>query len=581
MAVMIMIRTKIDDMLKLLKDKQRLTVDDVARELKLEVKSVEKIAQILDKVGILRLVYPINVVAKAWLELKEFKKDENIVQPLGQLVDEYNISGLRGHATGNVKIISSEIEKRPMYFITMPQVSIATRAYFDGVKDEIAKLTPLEQTEIVKEDIKKGFDIRHKVIASVIDRDLRPEKRNLDSLCGILLREMYGLGEIEVLIADDLLEEIIINSSHQPVAVYHRKHGWLKTNILPKSEEEVENYASQIARKIGKQISLLNPILDAHLVSGDRVNSTLFPISTTGNTITLRLFARNPWTIVSFLDKTNKVLSLEMAALLWQAIHYEMNILISGGTASGKTSALNAVVSLIPPYQRVISIEDTRELSLPSYQWNWVPLVTRAPNPEGLGEVNMLDLVVNSLRMRPDRIIMGEIRRKREAEVLFEAMHTGHSVYATMHADTGTQTIKRLTEPPIEIPASEVEDVHLIMVQYRDRRKNLRRTLEISEVAVGPSGPEVNHIYNWRARTDQFQLVRAPRRYVEQMNLHTGMTEKEVAEDQEEKKSVLSWMLEQKLNQIEDVGAIMKIYYGDKDTLLKAVEKKLSPTKII
>ena len=245
------------------------------------------------------------------------------------------------------------------------------------------------------------------------------------------------------------------------------------------------------------------------------------------------------------------------------------------------TSALNAIVSLVPNFQRVISIEDTRELALPSYQWNWIPLVTRPANPEGLGEITMLDLVVNALRMRPDRIVMGEIRRKREAEVLFEAMHTGHSVYATMHADTGSQVIKRLIEPPIEVPASQVEDVHLIMVQYRDRRKNIRKTLEISEVALGPSGPELNHIYNWRPRVDQFQLVRPPRRYIEQMNLHTGMTEKEINEDQEEKKSILNWMYEQRLHQIEDVGAIMKIYYSDKDSLLKAVEKKLSPTKVI
>ena len=576
-----MIKTKIDDMIRLLKDKKRLTIDEIARELLLDGKSVEKIAQILDKAEVVKLVYPINVVARPWVEIKEIKREEQLAEPTGNLIDEYNISGLKGHASGNVKIVLTDLDKRPMYFISAPQVSYATRAYFDAIKDEISKLTPIEQREIVREDIERGFDIRHKVIASVLQQDIAPEKKVLDVMCGIILREMYGLGEIEILIADDLLEEVIINSSHQPIAVYHRKYGWLKTNIQLKTEEEVENYASQIARKIGKQISLLNPILDAHLISGDRVNSTLFPISTVGNTLTLRLFARNPWTIVGFLDKENRVLTVEMAALLWQAVHYEMNVLISGGTASGKTSALNAIVSLVPNFQRVISIEDTRELALPSYQWNWIPLVTRPANPEGLGEITMLDLVVNALRMRPDRIVMGEIRRKREAEVLFEAMHTGHSVYATMHADTGSQVIKRLIEPPIEVPASQVEDVHLIMVQYRDRRKNIRKTLEISEVALGPSGPELNHIYNWRPRVDQFQLVRPPRRYIEQMNLHTGMTEKEINEDQEEKKSILNWMYEQRLHQIEDVGAIMKIYYSDKDSLLKAVEKKLSPTKVI
>jgi flagellar protein FlaI len=141
----------------------------------------------------------------------------------------------------------------------------------------------------------------------------------------------------------------------------------------------------------------------------------------------------------------------DMAALLWQAMQYEMNVLVAGGTASGKTSALNGLVALVQPFQRILTIEDTRELMLPTYQWNWIPMITRLPNPEGLGEVTMLDLLVNALRMRPDRIVMGEIRRKREAEVLFEAMHTGHSVYSTMHADTSgrrTATWRSSTSTP-------------------------------------------------------------------------------------------------------------------------------------
>ncbi len=547
-----MIPTKIDDLIKLLREKKSISIEGAAKAIALDPKSLEKIALVLDKQGIIKLTYPINVIEKPSMRLLDQKKETEDTKPQGNVVDEYQISGLKGHVTGTATILFSEEEKRPMYFVDIPRVSYPTRCYFETLKDEISKLIPIGTVEVSKEDVDRSFEIRHTIIASVLIKDLSPEKKYLDVLCGILYRDMYGLGEIETLIADDQLEEIVLNSSHFPLAVYHRKHGWLKTNIQLKNEQEVENYASQIARKIGKQISLLNPILDAHLLTGDRVNSTLFPVSTHGHSITLRLFARNPWSIVSFLNEKNRVLSSDMAALIWQAVHYEMNALVAGGTASGKTSMLNAVVSLVQPFQRVVSIEDTRELALPKYQWNWVPLVTRAPNPEGLGEITMLDLVVNALRMRPDRIIMGEIRRKKEAEVLFEAMHTGHSVYATMHADTGAQTLKRLIEPPIELPPSEVEDIHLIMIQYRDRRKNLRRTLEISEVVSGPSGPELNR-----------------------------MTEKEVIDDQKTKKAVLEWMLKNRLTQIDDVGAIMKLYYSDYDNLLKSIEKNVSPGKII
>ena len=137
--------------------------------------------------------------------------------------------------------------------------------------------------------------------------------------------------------------------------------------------------------------------------------------------------------------------------MLWLAIEYEMNVIFSGGTASGKTVILNACMPFIPPNHRIISVEDTRELMLPDFLY-WTPMVTRSPNPEGKGEVSMLDLLVSSLRMRPDRIVLGEMRRKEEAMVMFEAMHTGHSVYATMHANSATETISRLTNPPLSVP---------------------------------------------------------------------------------------------------------------------------------
>jgi flagellar protein FlaI len=292
----------------------------------------------------------------------------------------------------------------------------------------------------------------------------------------------------------------------------------------------------------------------------------------------MRLFARDPWTIVSLIS--SNTFSLEMVALLWQAIHYEMNVIVGGGTGSGKTSSLNSLLALIPSYQRIITIEDTRELVLPKFQWNWVPMVTRPPNPEGLGEVTMLDLVVNSLRMRPDRIIMGEIRRKKEAEVLFEAMHTGHSVYGTIHANTGAQVIKRLIEPPIEVPQSEVEDITLLIVHYRDRRKNLRRALELSEVLPGTDSPKVNQLYHWRPRTDTFETLKEPHRYYEELNLNTGMTQNEIVDDQKKKQIVLDWMVKNNLAGINQVGLVMKDYYSNDSDLVDSIKKKYTPKKI-
>ncbi len=574
------IETKIDDMVRFIQQKGKANFTEIAKSIAWSEQSVEKIALILEKAGMAKTHYPLNMVERPWVSIIAVPPAKERVQAQGKQLDAYNIV-VKGHTLGSVSIVHSEAEKRAVYNIVLPEVSPYTRAYMERLKESVSRKLAVADEEKGTEDVERNFLIRHEALSGAITKDLSPDGRTLDTLTDIALHEMYGLGELEALIGDTRLEEIVINSASVPVAVYSRRFGWLKSNVAMASEAEVENYAQQIARKVGRQISTLNPVLDAHLGTGDRVNATLYPISSHGNTITLRLFARNPWTIVSFIKPEVNAMTPDMAALLWQALQYEMNVLVAGGTASGKTSALNGLVALVQPFQRIITIEDTRELMLPSYQWNWIPMVTRLPNPEGLGEVNMLDLLVNSLRMRPDRIVMGEIRRKHEAEVLFEAMHTGHSVYSTMHADTGAQVLKRLVEPPIEVPASEVEDLHLILVQFRDRRKNVRRTLELCEVVSGAAGPELNHLYTWKPRNDTFQFVRPPHRYLEELNLHTGLTEEEAVEDQKSKATILTWMEKNGLENIEDVGRVMKIYYSDPASITKAAEKGTAPSKVL
>lgn len=579
-----MLSTKIDEMASLLKKNKRMTFRSIARELDWEEESVEKIALIMEKAGFAKTNYSINIAqlpSITFIGTADKGQEEQAEKNTAKAMDQYEIRAKEGHIRGNVKISYSKEERAPVYFISLPQISPYCRSYLNFIKSEIAQKVPAANEEKEPEQVMKVFNQRHKLIYEIIKRDLNPDEDTVDMLTDMSINEMYGLGELEALVGDNMLEEIIINSSKMPVAVYQRKFGWMKTNITIKNEEEIENYAQQIARKVGRQISTLSPLLDAHLGSGDRVNATLSSISIYGNTITLRLFARDPWTITKFVKKENNAMSVEMAALLWQAMQYEMNVLVAGGTASGKTSALNCLIALIQPFQRIITIEDTRELMLPQYQWNWIPLVTRLPNPEGFGEVTMLDLLVNSLRMRPDRIVMGEIRRKKEAEVFFESMHTGHSVYSTIHADTGTQVVKRIMEPPIEIPAAEVEDLHLAVVQFRDRRKNIRRTLEIVEIVPGASGPEINRVFAWKARDDSFQALRPPNNYFDQLNLHTGMTEKEIIDDQKNKTTILKWMVEKNLESIDDIGKVMKFYYSDHDALTEAAKKGTPAEKVL
>ncbi len=472
----------------------------------------------------------------------------------------------------NVKIISKS-DFVPHYELTIYDIAIGTKLMLETkLRAELVSDVKLDITEIL--DPKKYQVVKSKFLASA-DKILKRNFPDLNEnakrvLSAYLVQNTLGLGDIENLIADETLEEIVINNSREPIWIFHKKYGWCKTNIKIKNEELIYDYASTIGRKIGRQINVLNPMLDAHLPNGDRVNATLFPISNFGNTLTIRKFSRNPWSIIKMIE--NKMISSELASLIWVCVQNELSLLISGGTGSGKTSFLNALAALIPANQRVISIEDTRELTLPEFL-HWVPMVTREPNPEGKGEVTMLDLMVNALRQRPDRIIVGEVRRQREAEILFEAMHTGHSVYATLHADNSEQTISRLTNPPINVPKEMLDALAGILVTFRHRRFGIRRVLEFSEVEAGG---KLNNIYKWDVKKDILKGVNKLEKIESLLELYAGLSPKEIAEDVSEKMDILDWMVNNKYSSVNEVGEIVSKYYSEPETIIENAKKNKS-----
>ncbi len=486
-----------------------------------------------------------------------------------EILDSYTIDAdkIKVH----VKIIESKNEIK-QYSITFPELSPATLALLDEIKARLIIEVKVTAKEILDPTVVN--ELKNK-FSSLTDQMLTKKLPSLDIerrqlLTGLLIQEMIGLGKLEFLINDPYLEEIVVNTSSEGVFVYHKKFGWLKSNLVIPSESQVQNYASVIARRVGRQITTLTPLLDAHLTTGDRVNAVLYPISNRGNTITIRKFARDPWTITDMIS--NKTVSYEIMALIWLAIQYEMNMLISGGTASGKTSFLNICMPFIPPNHRIISIEDTRELTLPKFLF-WTPLTTRQPNPEGKGSIDMLDLLVNSLRMRPDRIVLGEMRRKQEAEVLFEAMHTGHSVYATVHADSLNETINRLTHPPIDIPQNLLTSVNLNIVMFRDRRLGIRRMFQVGEYIVPEKGDvRTNLLYRWDPTSDTIVKHGESLRLFEDLSRHTGLNEIEINKDLEEKKHILELLVKYGIRDVNDVGKVMSQYYANPSTIHKIIE---------
>ncbi len=457
-----------------------------------------------------------------------------------------------------VTILSLEQEAVPIYTITITNISETTKIILEKIREEFISSVSQDLQEFDEDIAKIQQEFKTRILVLLKKYFPTADDKTKDMLINYMLQQNIGLGNIEILLKDPNLEEIVVNSSKEAVWVYHRKRGWCKTNIHLPDESRIRHYSTIVGRDVGKEITSLNPLMDAHLKTGDRINATLSPISSRGNTMTIRKFAVKPWTMTDFLK--DGVLSYEAGALLWLAVQNELSTLIAGGTGSGKTSVLNAVATFLPPNQRIISIEDTREIQLPELL-HWVPMETRLANPEGKGGITMLDLIINSLRMRPDRIVVGEIRRKEEAEVLFEAMRTGHSVYATLHANNVRETANRLTTRPIDIPKESLSALSLIVVQNINRKTGRRRTLQVAEVL--PAG-ECRVIMQFNPLRDTLEYIAEPSQIFSTVSLYTGLSREEIVGDLRSKVKILQWMVGKNITDVNKIGLIMSRYYQNK-----------------
>ena len=470
----------------------------------------------------------------------------------------------------NVRIVDKG-DFVPIYEVTMPGIGEATKILLISERQELLSLVPIDPTRI--EDKEYLAELTNKYIEAsdvIIDKYLPGTSNEVKkALTAYIINIMLGLGDLEAPLADDNLEEIAVNTSKEPVWVFHKKYGWCKTNLMLPNEETIYDDAEQIGRRVGRQITNLSPLMDAELPDGSRVNATLYPISQKGNTITIRKFGKNPWTMPALI--ANGTVSSYLAALAWLGIQNEVSMLISGGTASGKTSFLNAMSIFMPPNRRIISVEETRELTLPEFL-HWVPMVTRQPNPEGKGEVTLYDLMINALRQRPDIMLVGEIRTKSDAETLFEAIHTGHAVYGTVHADDTQDTIVRMTNPPIDIPKLMINAIGGIVTLFRHRRLGIRRVLEFAE--INRAG-DATVLWRWNSRQDTFVQIGEMARLADTIMLYGGYTRNEMLEEIEEKRKILEWMVKNKVFDVDATGYIIANYYKDKNNVIDIVNKDI------
>ena len=305
-----------------------------------------------------------------------------------------------------------------------------------------------------------------------------------DRLVGEVHHELFGLGPLEPLLADPTISDILVNSYS---SIYIERRGKLeKTAISFKDDEHLRRVIERIVSTVGRRIDEAQPMVDARLPDGSRVNAIIPPLALDGPVLSIRRFGVNPLKMNALIE--NGALTKEIAILFEMCVRARLNIVISGGTGAGKTTLLNAMSAFIPATERIVTIEDSAELQM--QQPHVVRLETRPPNIEGRGEVTQRDLVRNTLRMRPDRIVIGEVRGG-EAIDMLQAMNTGHDgSLTTIHANTTRDALARL-ETMVQMTGMRLSDRAMrqqiasavnLVIQVARLTDGTRRIVSISEI---------------------------------------------------------------------------------------------------
>jgi flagellar protein FlaI len=384
-----------------------------------------------------------------------------------------------------------------------------------------------------------------------------------------------SLGKLTPLLLRDDLEEIMVIGSGLPVYVYQRGRGMQKTDITLK-EEEVREIIDRIARFSGRRVDKLSPLLDARLPDGSRVNVTLPEVTPRGSTITIRRFRRDPPNIRDIISQG--AMNSRLAGFLWVAVEglraKPANILISGGSASGKTTILNVLSTFVPEDERILTVEDILEVSLPHK--HWVPMETRPPLP-GFKEVAMDDLVKNALRMRPDRILVGEVRAE-EALTLFTAMNTGHEgCMATIHANSAREAILRLRSHPMNVPNVMLSALDLIISQQRLSRGSSirRRVMEVVEIG-GKEGDVIttNTLFKYDPSEDMIKERLINGKFIHKLSALSNLSVREIDEEVERREAILETISKSSLSTSE-IHELIQLYYRNPDEAVEELYSKI------
>jgi archaeal flagellar protein FlaI len=460
-------------------------------------------------------------------------------------------------------------EDELIYAVEEPALNDQERELLKTLETSLSEMVNVNV--LIKKDSESLIEYIDKTSRLLVEElNLKINEESYRKMFYYLYRDFIGLNAVEPLIKDYFIEDIECNGMNTPIYIVHRIYRNMKTNVVFSSEDELSSFVEKIAQRCGKYISYASPLLDGSLPDGSRVNATYTSdVTSRGPTFTIRKFTKTPWTPIHLLAMGT--VCPEMLAYFWLLIEHKANILIVGGTASGKTTLLNAVSFFIKPEARVVSIEDTREITLP--RENWLPSVARtSAGAQKIGEVDLFSLLKNSFRQNPDYVIVGEVRGK-EAFVLFQGMASGHSSISTMHADSVETLVKRLETPPIELSPTLLNTLDCVAVMTHTivNKQETRKLREIIEIVnVDSQGAAVtNTPFSWNARENIFYIKRennAFRRIAERYGLSLEALHIEF----NNRAKLLFEMQRRKIFDFNQTQKIINAYYKNPQHLLRA-----------
>lgn len=417
-------------------------------------------------------------------------------------------------------------------------------------------------TEAVKHREVSGFEHTRIALAAIssklsLAQQLSPEKARVARECA--LRSLAGFGVLDFLLAEPSLEEISVVGVGRPFFVYHRQLGWLKTNCFFTNFEEAVNAVNKMARPLGRRLAYQSPRINAVLPDGSRLHASIAPVCRNGVEITIRKFSDEPFSVASLA--ANATLSPEAAAALWLALYADVSLAVAGNTGSGKTTTLNSLFSFIPTWERIIVVEETPEIYLPHEH------VVRLASNEELG-VSLKDLVLDTLRMRPDRLVIGEIRSKQEAEAFIDCLLGGQArgSYCTLHAKSSVEALERLRA--LTGSSDGLSAIDLLLVQRRIPRydSSTKRAWEarrVTEVRLQLNG-QLLPLFKHDFASDSLKKCDALERLFDRLTATYSASAKELRQEFEARAQLLEKLSKQKISFSEFTAIVQQHAYSKK-----------------